>query len=189
MKVCQRVSRNKNWQKSSESEIHSDKLQVGFINPGIAMGSNDEARYTTLQRELVRRQMQNPPVHLEVLDSPIFPPRPALPPVPGSSIEQQDNGGYTLPQIQSSRDIVDSVPGKAPVRRYTLVRRESGIYEEIPDFIDGEDVYEDVYECGYMQPVRQSDRNYQSPDGDHKSPDPAGSRRFNRKRESYITKL
>ena len=183
------ASKNKNAQKSAESDIDRDKLQVGFINPGLTMGSSDEARYMSLQRELVGRQAQNPPLYLEVLDSPIYPPRPALPPLPGRSIEQQDDGGYTLPQIRSSQDIVDSVSGKGPIRRYTLVRKESGIYEEIADDLVGEDVYEDVYESGYMHPLSQSDRKHESPNGDHKSPDPAGSPRLNRKRESYVTKL
>ena len=112
-----------------------------------------------------------------------------LPPLPGHSIERLDDGGYTLPQIQSRQDIVDSVAGKVPVRRYTLVRTASGIYEEIPDDLVDEDVYEDVYESGYMQPLSQSDRKHESPDADHKSPNPPGSPRLNRKRESYVTKL
>ena len=170
------ASGNKNAKKLSESEM-----------------PYDEGTYTTLKRELVRPQVLKAPV--DVLGPPIFPPhsrlqpRPTLPPLPGHSIERLDDCGYILHQIQSSQDIVDSVSGKAPTRRYTLVRTASGIYEEIPDDLVGEDVYEDVYESGYMHPLSQSDRNHESPDGGHKSPDPPGSPRLNRKRESYVTKL
>ena len=214
MKVCR-----DSVKKSSESETP----QVGFINPGIAMASIDEDKYTRLHRDQVGYQALKHPEYIDVLDAPIFPPhsrfrpRPALPPLPESSIERLDDSGYTLPQIQSSQDIVYSVTGKKLVRRHTLARTASGVYEEIPDDLIGEDVYEDVYDPGYLQPVSQSNRKHESPDGDQKSPDdyesgylqpvshsdgtrkspdgdhkasdPPGSPSLNRKRESYITKL
>ena len=182
MKVYQRVSvkvevtdasRNKNAQRSSGSETP----EVVFIYPASPVGRTDEGKYTTLQRDLVGYQALKYPEYLEVRDSPIFPPhsglptrsgllphsrlppRPGLPPIPGSSMGRLEDGGYTLP------------------------RRGSGIYEEIPDDLVGED----VYEPGYVHSVSQSDRNHESPDGDHKSPDPPDSPHLKMKRESYVT--
>ena len=137
------------------------------------MEARGEAAYTHLQGKPVEYQTLKPPVYLEVLDSPIFPPRPGLPPPPGCSIEQQDDCGYTFPQIQSSKDILDSVAWPLPLalHRNTLARTASGVYEEIPDDLAGEDVYNDGYLHPVSQPLDIPVSSPLTPDGDNKSPD------------------
>ena len=161
-----KTSENKNAKNSSGSEIDNDNLQVGFTNTAITMGTNDEAGYTGLQRDLVGYQALKPLVYLEVLDSPIFQPRPALPPLPGSSIERQDDCGYTLPQIQSSQNILDSVVEEVAEPKDTLSQTESCPYEEIPDT----DIKKER-DSGYLHPLGRSD-------GDHKSLDVPASPRL-----------
>ena len=151
MKVCKlsstRIQRtessgNKNAQKSSGSEIHNDNLQVGFINTAITMGANDEAGYMSLQREAAGYQTLNPPIQLEVLNSP------GLLPPPECSIEPEDNSGYTIPQTQSSQNILDKVAES----ENTVAQAQPRIYEEIPDFAVAKETG-----SGCLHPLSQSD--------------------------------
>ena len=102
------------------------------------MGTVNQATYTGLQRELVGYEKLRPPVYLEVMDSPGY-----LPP-PGCSIETEDASGYTLPQIQSSRNIVDDLCD------------QDCIYEEMPDSPT-------EVESGYLSPVSLSSEHIKAP--------------------------
>ena len=123
---------------SSGDEIKNDNVQVGFINTAVAMGTVNQATYTGLQRELVGYEKLRPPVYLEVLDSPG-----CLPP-PECSIETEDVSGYTLPQIQSSRNIVDDLCD------------QDCIYEEMPDSPT-------EVESGYLSPMSLSSEHIKAP--------------------------
>ena len=166
MKVCKwssKTSETKSTQKSSGSD-----LEDGFINTGITMENKDEAGYTSLQREQVGYQALKPPIYLEVLDSP------GTVPPPKCSIAPENDCGYTLPQIQSSQDILDSLTEKAAEPRNTLAQTESCLYEEIPDA----DIRKEA-EPGYLHPLSQSD-------GNHRAPDVPASSRLNQEAELYV---
>ena len=166
MKVCKwssKTSESKSTQKSSGSD-----LQDGFINTGITMETKDEAGYTSPQRKPVGYQALKPPIYLEVLDSP------GTVPPPECSIAPEDDCGYTLPQIQSSQDIFDSLTEKAAEPRNTLAQTESCLYEEIRDA----DIQKER-ESAYLHPLSQSD-------GNHRVPDVPASPHLNTEVEVYV---
>ena len=161
IKITERASGNK-----QASEIPSDNLEVGIINRGISMENAYEAGYTHLQRDQVGYEALKPPVYLEVLDS-------CTPPPPECSIEQEDDCGYTIPQIQSSKDILDAVIEKTVEPGNTVYQTPSSIYEEIAD-----SPIQKERESGYLQPLSQSDVD--------KSPDTAALSCLNSEAESYV---
>ena len=65
-----------------------------------------------------------------------------------------DDCRYTIPQIQSSPNILDSLTEKVAEPENSLGRAEYSIYEEIPDILIQKEMG-----CGYLGPLSQSDDN------------------------------